>query len=213
MKTSLKTLALTSLGVLTLTACSVKLPSVEELLSKDKASTTVSSQSSSASSTPASSAAVATISQEDAIKAALDQLGLTQDQVSNLVIEPSTEGNKAVYDVSFTFEEMDYEYTIDGETGQPVEQESEQTDAAEATSEAAATEVAAVNLSADDAKAVAIEDFASVYGVGEESLSNLAVEQSTDGYDISFVYAGMTFDYEIDANTGAIIGFSEGDLD
>lgn len=208
MKTSLKTLALTSLGVLTLTACSVKLPSVEELLSKDKASTTVSSQSSSASSTPASSAAVATISQEDAIKAALDQLGLTQDQVSNLVIEPSTEGNKAVYDVSFTFEEMDYEYTIDGETGQPVEQESEQTDAAEETSEASA-----INLSADDAKAVAIEDFASVYGVGEESLSNLAVEQSTDGYDISFVYEGMTFDYEIDANTGAIIGFSEGDLD
>lgn len=208
MKKSLKTLALASLGLLTLTACSVKLPSVEELLSKDKASTTVSSQSSSASSTPASSAAVATISQEDAIKAALDQLGLTQDQVSNLVIEPSTEGNKAVYDVSFTFEEMDYEYTIDGETGQPVEQESEQTDAAEETSEASA-----INLSADDAKAVAIEDFASVYGVGEESLSNLAVEQSTDGYDISFVYAGMTFDYEIDANTGAIIGFSEGDLD
>lgn len=203
MKTSLKTFALTSLGVLTLTACSVKLPSVEELLSKDKASTTVSSQSSSA-----SSAAVATISQEDAIKVALDQLGLTQDQVSNLVIEPSTEGNKAVYDVSFTFEEMDYEYTIDGKTGQPVEQESEQTDAAEATSEAAA-----INLSADDAKAVAIEDFASVYGVGEESLSNLVVEQSTDGYDISFVYEGMAFDYEIDANTGAIIGFSEGDLD
>lgn len=198
MKKSLKTLALASLGLLTLTACSY-LP----LLNEGEA-IKPSSSSSAAISSPANP--VATISQDDAIKVALEQLGLTQDQVTNLIVEPGTEGNKSVYDVSFIHDDMEYEYTIDGQTGQPVEKETERTEA-----------TVASNLSADEAKAVAIQDFSSVYGVGEENVSNLAVEQSTDEgltvYEVSFVYDSMSFDYEVDANTGAIVAFDQGDLD
>lgn len=208
MKKSLKTLALASLGLLTLTACSVKLPSVEELLSKDKASTTVSSQSSSASSTAASSAAVATISQEEAINSALELLGVSQADVTDLVVERVTVGSgaaeKAAYEINFTYADEAYTYLIDGQTGEEVTaEEAAQTEQSEPATSGEAT------WSADDAKAVALYDFGSVYGVGEDSLSDLVVNPSNGNYDISFAYAGTVFTYTIDGQTGDILGFTE----
>lgn len=224
MKTSLKTLALASLGLLTLTACSVNVPSVEQLLSKDKSSTTVSSQSSSASSTSASSAAVATISQEEAVKKALEILGVAQDQVDNLVVKKETEDGQAVYDVSFTYEDMAYEYVIDAQTGQPIEKEAEPSgeddgddDRSQVTgSLGQAVQAAEAALSSEEATAVAFSDFAQVYGVGADAVDNLLVESSTEdgraSYDISFDYDAYSFSYTVDAQTGDIIDFSEDDL-
>lgn len=221
MKTSLKTLALASLGLLTLTACSVNVPSVEQLLSKDKSSTTVSSQSSSASSTSASSAAVATISQEEAVKKALEILGVAQDQVDNLVVKKETEDGQAVYDVSFTYEDMAYEYVIDAQTGQPIEKEAEpsgEDDGDDDRSQVIGRLGQAVQaaLSSEEATAVAFSDFAQVYGVGADAVDNLLVESSTEdgraSYDISFDYDAYSFSYTVDAQTGDIIDFSEDDL-
>lgn len=218
MKKSLKTLALTSFSLLTLTACGINLPSVEQLLSKDKAATPASSQVTPASTTPASStpvAAQATVSQEDAVKSALALLGVAEDQVSNLVVTQETEDGKPVYDISFIHEEMEYDYTIDAQTGQAIEKEAEQTSAAAPVAPAAQT--ADVALSSQEATEVAFADFAQVYGVGSDAVSNLLVQASTEdgrpSYEVSFIYGAYEFDYEIDAQTGSIIGFSEDDLD
>lgn len=221
MKKSLKTLALTSFSLLTLTACGINLPSVEQLLSKDKAATPASSQVTPASTTPASStpaAAQATVSQEDAVKSALALLGVAEDQVSNLVVTQETEDGKPVYDISFIYEEMEYDYTIDAQTGQAIEKEAEQREQTSAVASVApAAQTADVALSSQEATEVAFADFAQVYGVGSDAVSNLLVQASTEdgrpSYEVSFIYGAYEFDYEIDAQTGSIIGFSEDDLD
>lgn len=88
---------------------------------------------------------------------------------------------------------------------------SEATDSA-AAEETSAAATAAVNLSADDAKAQALADFASVYGTTEADLTNLVVNTDTeDGvtvYDIDFNFNGSEVSYTIDAETGTFLDYS-----
>lgn len=202
MTKKIATLALTSLSVLTLAACSSQL--VKNI---SGLSTPSSSQATTASSSSATNqTATASISQDDAKQAALAQVGVSEEEVSNLTVKQETENGRPVFEVGFDHEGQEYNYTIDAQTGNVLEQDREMADATVAT-----------DLTEEDAKEIVFNDFSGVYGVGEESVTNLTVKQDNeDGrvfYEIEFQYDGYDFIYDVDTTSGEIVGFDQDFID
>lgn len=215
MTKKIATLALTSLSVLTLAACSNQLVKNIPGLSKPSSSQTASStaESSAAAKEDTNQTALASISQDDAKQAALSILGLSEEEVENLTVQEDTEDGRPVFEVEFNHDGQEYSYTIDAQTGNVVERDSEQADDTVVQDDATTAEMLDAELTEDDAKAIVFADFSSVYGVGEESVGNLTVKQeSEDGatyYEVDFQYDGYDFTYDVDTTTGEIIGFDQ----
>lgn len=206
MKKLFKCLSLTSLCLVSLSACGLTLPDFLTPPSSQSLKTTSSSVATSSAGRATIQSGQSAISPEAAVKVVLDQLGVTESDISQLVVKPETDDGKPVYDISFIYDELTYDYTVDAQTGQLVEKEVD------------ATAVMPDGLlSGEDAKALVFEDFSRVYGVGEADVTNLTVEQSSEegrmSYEISFAYNAVAFSYDIDAETGEIIAFEEDDLE
>lgn len=185
-------ISLLSLTALSLVACGSQVSNQQTTSQVD--TTSQSNQTSSA------------ISQDEAKAKALEMAGASEADVSNLTVKQDTEQGQLVYEVDFDYNGVEYSYTIDAQTGAVTEQEREQAEAQ-----------ATTNLTADDAKAVAFADFENAYGAGESDVTNLTVKQDTDNaqvvYEIDFDYNGYEYSYDINAETGAIVGFDQDLID
>ena len=164
----------------------------------------------------------AAITQKDARKIALEDAGLTEAEVSISAEKLDTENGVAVYEVDFVKGNVKYEYDINATTGAVYSKSSENT--AVPTTEAAAqpseAETAAANatvaptaenrsnnnyIGLERAKAIALGDA----GLSAASVTFTEAKQDFDdgvpNYDLDFYTATHEYDYEINAQTGAIM--------
>lgn len=68
------------------------------------------------------------VNEQSAVAAALSHAGFTQEQVSRLQCEKDQEHGRVEYEIEFSCDGWEYEYTIDGETGAVLEHERDRDD-------------------------------------------------------------------------------------
>ena len=164
----------------------------------------------------------AAITQKDARKIALEDAGLTEAEVTISAEKLDTENGVAVYEVDFVKGNVKYEYDINATTGAVYSKSSENT--AVPTTEAAAQPSEAETAAANATVAPTAEnrsnnnyiglERAKAIALGDAGLSAASVtfteakpdfDDSVPNYDLDFYTATHEYDYEIDAQTGAIM--------
>ena len=155
---------------------------------------------------------------------AYQNAGVSQSDVTYNRVEKDREDGKATYDVDFTTAEGEYSYTIDASTGSIMDREHEtytsssqsasQTSSSSSSSSTAsssssttASSTVTYKVSDSQAKEIALKDA----GLAESAVSNLIVTLDTDDgqvhYDVDFddLATNLDYDYQINADTGAIM--------
>ena len=155
---------------------------------------------------------------------AYQNAGVSQSNVTYNRVEKDREDGKATYDVDFTTAEGEYSYTIDASTGSIMDREHEtytsssqsasQTSSSSSSSSTAsssssttASSTVTYKVSDSQAKEIALKDA----GLAESAVSNLIVTLDTDDgqvhYDVDFddLATNLDYDYQINADTGAIM--------
>ena len=164
----------------------------------------------------------AAITQKDARKIALEDAGLTEAEVTISAEKLDTENGVAVYEVDFVKGNVKYEYDINATTGAVYSKSSEST--AVSSTEAAAQPSEAETVAANATVAPTAEnrsnnnyiglERAKAIVLGDAGLSAASVtfteakqdfDDSVPNYDLDFYTATHEYDYEIDAQTGAIM--------
>ena len=164
----------------------------------------------------------AAITQKDARKIALVDAGLTEAEVTISAEKLDTENGVAVYEVDFVKGNVKYEYDINATTGAVYSKSSEST--AVPTTEAAAQPSEAETAAANATVAPTAEnrsnnnyiglERAKAIALGDAELSAASVtftevkpdfDDSVLNYDLDFYTATHEYDYEINAQTGAIM--------
>ena len=168
------------------------------------------------------------LSAAEAQEIAYQNAGVSQSDVTYNRVEKDREDGTATYDVDFTTAEGEYSYTIDASTGSIMDrdhesyvsssQSSSQTassassnssssSAASSSSSTAASSTVTYKVSDSQAKEIALKDA----GLAESAVSNLIVTLDTDDgqvyYDVDFddLATNLDYDYQINADTGAIM--------
>ena len=161
----------------------------------------------------------AAITQKDARKIALEDAGLTEAEVTISAEKLDAENGVAVYEVDFVKGNVKYEYDINATTG-AVYSKSSALPSTETAAQPSETAAAAANatvaptaenrsnnsyIGLERAKAIALSDA----GLSAASVTFTEAKQDLDdgvpNYDLDFYTATHEYDYEIDAQTGAIM--------
>ncbi|MGT2829408.1 PepSY domain-containing protein [Streptococcus hillyeri] len=117
---------LAALTTLTLVACDFD--DDKDEVAVQQSTTQQTSQSASETSTQTTGQAGAyspAISQEDAVKRALEAAGLKQEEVINLTVEQDFDDMPHSYDIEFVKDTTEYSYSIDADSGNVLEQSQE----------------------------------------------------------------------------------------
>ena len=164
----------------------------------------------------------AAITQKDARKIALEDAGLTEAEVTISAEKLDTENGVAVYEVDFVKGNVKYEYDINAMTGAVYSKSSESTalPSTEAAAQPSEAETAAANATvAPTAENRSNNNYiglerAKAIALGDAELSAASVtfteakpdfDDSVPNYDLDFYTATHEYDYEINAQTGAIM--------
>lgn len=138
--------------------------------------------------------AIDAIDAEKAKQVALAAVGVTEVDVTNLMVTEEMEDGRHVYEVAFTADGKHYNVTVDHVTGSVVSVDSE---VPEALVEAAVTEVRAKEIALTDA------------GLAETEVAYLKVSQDDEQgklvYEVEFAHQGQEYSYVLDANSGHIL--------
>lgn len=165
------------------------------------------------------------ISESKAVTAAMRDANLSKNDVTKTEVDKEIEDGMAVYEIDLTTIDGDYDYVIDGETGDIISRDidrntlntstSASTSANQNSSEQSAPQATpSAKISADQAKEIALKDA----NRSESDVTNLTVEEETDN---GKVYLDVSFDdpannrdysYDIDGETGAIVTKTEDPL-
>ncbi|WP_161979378.1 PepSY domain-containing protein [Streptococcus sp. S784/96/1] len=113
---------LTALAILTLVACD--LDDDKDEVAVQQSTTQQTSQSVSETTGQAGTYTPA-ISQEDAVKRALEAAGLKQEEVINLTVEQDFDDMPYSYEIEFVKDTIEYSYSIDADSGNVLEQSQE----------------------------------------------------------------------------------------
>ncbi len=152
-------------------------------------------------SAPASPTA-SVIGEAAAKAAALKHAGLTESQVSGLVVKRDYDDGRLEYDVDFWQGSTEYQYTIDGSSGGVLEFEKDVHQNASPSSG---------DIGQAGAKAAALKHA----GLSESQVYKLKVERDYDDgrleYDVEFDYGHLEYEYTIDGATGAILEYEVDD--
>ena len=142
------------------------------------------------------------ISKDTAKATALNHAGLTEADLKALRITLDYDDGRAVYDVEFLKDNAEYDYEIDATTGDILSYDYDAENlAAQATTGSPVT--------ADQAKQIALNHA----GVAESDTRAMELETDRDDgrtvYEFSWKVGFTEYDYEIDADTGAILSYSQ----
>lgn len=146
---------------------------------------------------------------------ALNHAGLKESDVRLEKAELDFERGRMVYEVEFDYNRVEYEYLIDASSGEIIDfitendadyyQQNNQTNNNQ-TSNNQSNQNSYVGI---DAKQIAFNHA----GVNESQVTNLKIKKEYDDgivkYEIDFMVGNVEYDYEINANTGAILEFEK----
>ncbi|MCD7919217.1 MAG: PepSY domain-containing protein, partial [Clostridiales bacterium] len=148
----------------------------------------------------------AQITLDEARAAALEDAGLTADEVTFTQGKLDEEDGTAVYDIEFCTDTDEYEYEINAATGAVHSKSKETRTVAETTADTTAETTETANqLTLDEAKAVALADAGAAEADVTYTKAKLDTDDGVDVYDIEFYTATQEYEYEINAATGAIV--------
>ena len=156
------------------------------------------------------------ITMEQAQEIALKHAKLTSDQVS--FIETELENGIEVYNIEFSYENKEYDYKINSANGEIVEYDSDIEDY-DITQQQATKENKSVtpnNQNSNNSK-ITVEKAKEISLKHANLKDNQVVFDKTEMdydngvqvYDIEFHYNNIEYNYEIDANTGNILSYSQ----
>lgn len=144
------------------------------------------------------------ISEEEARNIALQDAGLTENEVSGIRIKLETDHGVSEYEVDFYADNKEYDYDIDAVSG---EIRSKDMDIDEDFQWKTSSVSSETEISEEDAKRIALEK---VTGASETDIRlHLDNDDGKMIYEGSIVYNEWEYDFEIDANSGAILEWEE----
>lgn len=158
------------------------------------------------------------ITMEQAQEIALKHAKLTSDQVSFIKIDTELENGIEVYNIEFSYENKEYDYKINSANGEIVEYDSDIEDY-DITQQQATKENKSVtpnNQNSNNSK-ITVEKAKEISLKHANLKDNQVVFDKTEMdydngvqvYDIEFHYNNIEYNYEIDANTGNILSYSQ----
>lgn len=154
------------------------------------------------------------VSQEEAKKAALDNAGLSESDVTNWKIERDWDDGRLEYELEFWCGNTEYDCTVDGHTGAVlkcgIDHHEEYGDRHHSDSHHSGTSTgaaASADIGREAAKAAALAHA----GVSESQTAGMKVERDWDNgrleYDVEFNVGRTEYEYTIDGVTGAILEY------
>ncbi len=158
------------------------------------------------------------IGSDEAQRIALEDAGTTEDEVTRLRVSQDSDDGRKVYEIQFSLDVTDYEYEIQASDGTILSSDREETGTAQGNTQ---TDDGAQNgqetqntqntqqvaLSEADARALALER---VPGAGEQDVRmELDYDDGQYKYEGDIIYNNIEYDFEIDANTGTFLEWSE----
>ena len=158
------------------------------------------------------------ITMEQAQEIALKHAKLTSDQVSFIKTDTELENGIEVYNIEFSYENKEYDYKINSANGEIVEYDSDIEDY-DITQQQATKENKSVtpnNQNSNNSK-ITVEKAKEISLKHANLKDNQVVFDKTEMdydngvqvYDIEFHYNNIAYNYEIDANTGNILSYSQ----
>lgn len=145
------------------------------------------------------------ITRDDALKIALEDAGLKQDQIHDLEVELDNDGGALHYDVDFEVNDKDYDYEIDAESGKILKKQTPKKETSPASSSSSSSSSSSKRISRTEARDIALKHA----GLTTSQVRDLEAELDNDGgkthYDVDFDADGYEYDYEIDAESGKIL--------
>lgn len=156
-------------------------------------------------------AAAAALTQAEAEELALNHAGLTLGDVRNLHSHYEIDDGVPEYDIDFRSGDYDYDYTVHAETGKILSHDKEYEPEKSAATEASAAAAAAPALTAEEAKAIALEHALLTADQVTHLRAEYEIDRGIPHYDVEFDQGRFEYDYEIHAETGEILSFEKDD--
>ena len=158
------------------------------------------------------------ITMEQAQEIALKHAKLTSDQVSFIKTDTELENGIEVYNIEFSYENKEYDYKINSANGEIVEYDSdiEDYDITQQQTTKGNKSVTPNNQNSNNSK-ITVEKAKEISLKHANLKDNQVVFDKTEMdydngvqvYDIEFHYNNVEYNYEIDANTGNILSYSQ----
>ena len=158
------------------------------------------------------------ITMEQAQEIALKHAKLTSDQVSFIKTDTELENGIEVYNIEFSYENKEYDYKINSANGEIVEYDYdiEDYDITQQQATEGNKSVTPNNQNSNNSK-ITVEKAKEISLKHANLKDNQVVFDKTEMdydngvqiYDIEFHYNNIEYNYEIDANTGNILSYSQ----
>ena len=163
-----------------------------------------------------SGAGSADIGRDAALEAALNDAGVSEADTTRLKVSEDMDDGIKVYEIGFDVAEKEYDYEIQASDGailnSDVETNKGYTAAQNSTqsqqnADNAGTGTSDAAVSLEEATRIALDK---VPGATEQDIRiNLDYDDGRQKYEGDIIYEQMEYDFEIDANTGEVIEWSE----
>lgn len=141
------------------------------------------------------------ITVEEAKDIALKHANLTKDKVQFIKTEESMDDGVEKYDIEFYADKTEYDYEINAQTGEVIEYDTDIEDYTIPEQSNGNT----AKITEEKAKEIALKDANLAKDKVSFIKSQLETDDGVQKYDIEFSYDNQEYNYEINADTGAII--------
>ena len=148
----------------------------------------------------------AALTAEQAETIALESLGLTRDQVRFDRSELDYERGVQVWEVEFRYENTEYNFEIDANTGEILRQDVDREGPAKKPETTPSQPVETpVTLTAEQAETIALESLGLTRDQVRFDRSELDYERGVQVWEVELRHENTEYDFEIDATTGEIL--------
>ena len=163
-----------------------------------------------------SGAGSADIGRDAALEAALNDAGVSEADTTRLKVSEDMDDGIKVYEIGFDVAEKEYDYEIQASDGAILSSDVETNEGYTAAQNSTQSQQNADNagtgtsdaaVSLEEATRIALDK---VPGATEKDIRiNLDYDDGRQKYEGDIIYEQMEYDFEIDANTGEVIEWSE----
>lgn len=163
-----------------------------------------------------SGAGSADIGRDAALEAALNDAGVSEADTTRLKVSEDMDDGIKVYEIGFDVAEKEYDYEIQASDGAILSSDVETNEGYTAAQNSTQSQQNADNagtgtsdaaVSLEEATRIALDK---VPGATEQDIRiNLDYDDGRHKYEGDIIYEQMEYDFEIDANTGEVIEWSE----